>query len=420
MIDGFSAQLTALLVESVLCFVLTPMYALSKDPLRVSKSVIVLLNLSCGLMLLCEYLFYIFKGSTTPLNIAVMHVVNAAVYYLVVLMLMFYAMLVYTRLFKRFDFKPDMPCRRRMIAVCFVVLIGLLLVTISQFTGIYYSFDSNNVYQRGPLFWLAAVIPTLGAILVESVIIENREKLTAPQRLVLVSYLILPIIGEVIQICFLGSSLMNICMGLSVLLMFFENIVHKEKEIVLASRTEVRTGLANEHACIEWVNTKRAKNALKGYSAVFFDLRKFSDVNRAFGILNGNRILANFSSIMQDKIERDEILGRQFGNQFLAIVKDRNLEPFLRALSGVEVPFKDSTTGNENKVTLSARAGVYSFDRFDLEGEDILVFAAQALVEAKAKISDDVIWITQEMLDDAANRKKLESDIKEGLRNNEF
>ena len=420
MIDGFSAQLTALLVESVLCFVLTPMYALSKDPLKVRKSVIVLLNLSCGLMLLCEYLFYIFKGSTTPLNIAVMHVVNAAVYYLVVLMLMFYAMLVYTRLFKRFDFKPDMPCRRRMIAVCFVVLIGLLLVTISQFTGIYYSFDSNNVYQRGPLFWLAAVIPTLGAILVESVIIENREKLTAPQRLVLVSYLILPIIGEVIQICFLGSSLMNICMGLSVLLMFFENIVHKEKEIVLASRTEVRTGLANEHACIEWVNTKRAKNALKGYSAVFFDLRKFSDVNREFGILNGNRILANFSSIMQDKIERDEILGRQFGNQFLAIVKDRNLEPFLRALSGVEVPFKDSTTGNENKVTLSARAGVYSFDRFDLEGEDILVFAAQALVEAKAKISDDVIWITQEMLDDAANRKKLESDIKEGLRNNEF
>ena len=200
MIDGFSAQLTALLVESVLCFVLTPMYALSKDPLKVRKSVIVLLNLSCGLMLLCEYLFYIFKGSTTPLTIAIMQVVNAGVYYLIVLMLLFYAMLVYTRLFKRFDFKSDMPCRIRLIAVCVIVFTGLMLVTISQFTGIYYSFDSNNVYQRGPLFWLAAVLPTLGAILVESVIIENREKLTVAQRLVLVSYLILPIIGEIIQV----------------------------------------------------------------------------------------------------------------------------------------------------------------------------------------------------------------------------
>ena len=420
MIDGFSAQLTALLVESVLCFVLTPMYALSKDPLRVRKSVIVLLNLSCGLMLLCEYLFYIFKGSTTPATIAIMQVVNAGVYYLIVLMLLFYAMLVYTRLFKRFDFKPDMPCRIRLIAVCVIVFIGLTLVTVSQFTGIYYSFDSNNVYQRGPLFWLAAVLPTLGAILVESVIIENREKLTIAQRLVLVSYLILPIIGEVIQICFLGSSLMNICMGLSVLLMFFENIVHKERELVVASRTEARTGLANELACIEWVNSKRGDDDLKRYVAVFFDLRRFSEVNRAFGIMNGNRILANYSVILQNMIEKDEILGRQFGNQFLAILKDRNLDEFLRALNGVEVPFIDSTTGNENKVTLSARAGIYKFDRFDLDGEDILVFAAQALVDAKAKNSEDVIWLTQEMLDSVADHKKLESEIKTGLRNDEF
>ena len=80
MIDGYSAQLTVLLVESVLCFVLSPIYALSKDPLKVRKNVIVLLNLSCGLMLLFEYLFYIFKGSQTPLTITIMYIVNAGVY----------------------------------------------------------------------------------------------------------------------------------------------------------------------------------------------------------------------------------------------------------------------------------------------------------------------------------------------------
>ena len=420
MIDGFSSQLTVLLVESVLCFVLTPMYALSKDPLKVRKSVIVLLNLSCGLMLLCEYSFYIFNGSKSPLNIMIMYIVNAAVYYLIMLMLLFYAMLVFSRLFKRFDLKKDMPCRKRLIAVLAVVFIGLALVFISHFTGIYYYFDSNNVYQRGPLYWVAAVIPTIGAILVESVIIENRDKLTFAQRLVLISYLILPLIGEIIQMLFFGSSLMNICMGISVLLMFFENVVHKEKEIVIATKTEVRTGLANEHACIEWLNEKRGTDELKRYTAVFFDLRKFSDINRVFGIRNGNRILASFSSIMNGLIEKDEILGRQFGNQFLAIVKDRNLDDLLRTLNGVEVPFIDSETGHENKVTLSARAGVYKFDRFDLEGEDILIFAAQALTEAKAKDSDDVIWLTQEMLDNVSGRKKLTSDIKTGLRNNEF
>ena len=420
MIDGFSAQLSLLLFEAVLCLVLTPLYVVTKDPLRVRKSVVISLNLTCSAMLFCEYLYYVYYGSRTPVDIVIMYVVNAAVYYLILLLLFFYAMLVYLRLFGRFDLKPDMPCRKRLIAVCAIVVIGLILVVISSFTGIYYYFDSNNCYQRGPLFWLAATLPTLGALLVVTVIINHRTKMTLVQRMVLVSYLVLPLIGEMIQICFFGSSLMNICMGRSVLMMFFENVINKEKELVRATRTEVRTGLANEHACIEWLNSMKGNEELKKYAAVFFDLRKFSDINRVHGIENGNRILANFSNIMLDKIEKDEILGRQFGNQFVAIIKHRNLDGILKILNGVEVPFIDSETGASNKVTLSARVGVYEIDRVDLDGEDILVFAAQALVIAKSKDSDDIVWLTKDLLDSLAERKKLESDIKHGLENGEF
>ena len=123
---------------------------------------------------------------------------------------------------------------------------------------------------------------------------------------------------------------------------------------------------------------------------------------------------------MLKMIENDEILGRQFGNQFVAIVKDHNLEKLLDVLKEAEVPFIDCETGRENKVTLSARIGVYKIDRTDLEGEDILVFAAQALVAAKSRDNDDIVWLTQERLDSAAERKKLESDIKTALKSGEF
>ena len=420
MIDGFSAQLSFLLVESILCLVLTPLYAVSKDPLRVRKSVVILLNLTCGTMLLCEYLFYVYKGSQTTFDVVVMYIVNAAVYYLINLLLVFYTMLVYHRLFGRFDLKKDMPCRNRMLAVLALVTVEMVLITVSQFTGIYYSFDSNNVYQRGPLFWLAMALPTVGLVLVATVIIEHREKTTLAQRLVLLSYLILPMAGEAFQICFFGSSLMNIFMGVSVLLMFFENVIHKEKEIVKATKTEVRTGLANEHACIEWLNSMKGNEELKKYSAVFFDLRDFSSINRIYGVKNGNRILASFGNIMQSRIEHDEIMGRQFGNQFVAIVKDRNLDDLLNTLKGIEVPFTDCETGEKNKVTLSARMGVYDIDRSDLDGEDILVLAGQALTVAKSKDTEDIVWLTQELLDSITDHKRLEKDIKEGLKNGEF
>ena len=120
MINGFGSQLIFLLVEAVLCFVLTPLYAISKDPLRVRKSIVLALNISCGLMLMCEFLFYIYNGSTRPVDVVIMYVVNAAVYYSIILLLIFYSMMVFCKLFGRFDFKPDMPCRNRFIAVSIV------------------------------------------------------------------------------------------------------------------------------------------------------------------------------------------------------------------------------------------------------------------------------------------------------------
>ena len=420
MIDLFTTQVSFLVFEAFFCLLAALVYAISNDPLQSRKSTVLSLNISCGLMLICEYLFYVYKGSTDPVDVVIMRIVNAAVYYLIVLLMLFYAMLVSIRLFEKFSLKADMPCRKRLITVCCLVILGLLLVTISQFTGIYYYFDANNVYQRGPLFLVSAIIPMIGAMLIGSIILQFRNRLPLKQRLVLLSYLILPLIGEVVQVLFYGNSLMNICMGLSVLLMFFENMIYKEKEILQASRTEVRTGLANETGYIEWLNGMKGKSELQNYAAVFFDLHRFSSINRIYGIENGNRVLASFGNIMRSHIDKDEIIGRQFGNQFIAIVKKEHLQDFLDLLHGVEVPFTDITTGQENKVILSSHIGVYNIDNSELNGEDALVFAGHAISAAKAKNTDEIVWMTQELLDSIAERKELESEIKAGLNNKEF
>ena len=420
MIDVLTAHISFLLFEAIFCLLSALVYSVSEGPLRIPKSVVLSLNLSCGVMLICEYLFYVYRGSKTPTDVFIMYLVNAGVYYMIILLLLFYAMLVGVRLFDRFDLKADMPCRKRTIAVCVVVVVGIILITVSQFTGIYYYFDSDNVYQRGPLFWLAAVIPTFGACLVASVVLQHKERTTLSQRMILLSYVALPMAGEVLQSLFYGNSLMNICVGVSVLMVFFENMIHKEKEIYIASRTEARTGLANEHGYVEWLNSMKGNPELKEYAAVVFDLRKFSEINRIYGIENGNRVLAGFGNIMLGLVEKDEILGRQYGNKFVAIIKKKNLDSCLKVLKGVEVPFTNIITGQEERVTLSAHIGVYMIDRTDLKGEDILILASHALGEAKEKDTEDVVWLTQETIDAIAEKKKLESDIRAGIANGEF
>ena len=420
MIDLFNTQMSFLLFEAVFCFLSALVYLVGRDPIRIRKHIVLSLNVSCGFMLIFEFLFYVYKGSTDPIDIVIMCIVNAAVYYLVLLMMFFYAMLVSVRIFGKFNLKPDMPCRKRLIAVTAIVSAGLVLITVSQFTGIYYYFDENHVYQRGPLFWLAALLPTLGAAIAATMIVQYRRRLSIAQRIVLASYLVLPLVGEVIQFLFFGNSLLNICLGLAVLLMFFENMVNKEKEIIKASKTEVRTGLANEHGYIQWLNSMKGNPDLMDYAAVFFDLRKFSDINRNYGVENGNRILAAFGNLLLSKVDEDEILGRQFGNKFIAIIRKKNLDKLVNVLQGVEVTFEDIRTETERKVILSSHIGVYMIDRTDLDGEDILIFAEQALSAAKANGTEEVVMLTQELIDSISDRKKLESEIRYGLQHGEF
>jgi len=142
--------------------------------------------------------------------------------------------------------------------------------------------------------------------------------------------------------------------------------------------------------------------------------------NRKYGIENGNRILVAFGNILQGKIEKDEILGRQYGNRFVAIVRQKNLVKLLNVLKEIDVPFDDVNTDQKNHATLSARAGVYMIDRTDLAGEDILIFTGQALSAVKSKDNEDVVWLKQELIDAIAQRKKLESDIRTGIKAGEF
>ena len=89
MIDRFSIQVSFLLFEAIFCFLSSLVYIVSNDSLRIRKSIVLTLNATCGVMLICEYLFYVYRGSRVDSDVVVMYLVNAIVYYTIVLLLLF-------------------------------------------------------------------------------------------------------------------------------------------------------------------------------------------------------------------------------------------------------------------------------------------------------------------------------------------
>ncbi|MBP5492498.1 MAG: EAL domain-containing protein [Clostridiales bacterium] len=420
MIDALSVQVAFLLFEAVFCIVAALFSLTNQTHLRRVRIPLTILNLLAGMLLLFDSLAYVYRGQTGNAAFVLSRVSNFIVFLTCALLPAVYAAYVSVRTLGYFSLKSGAGAQKRLITCFTLSAVASILVIVSQFTGLYYTIDSTNTYHRAHWFYVSLIFPIISMIIVFTMLHQYRKKLGTYQLIILSTYLIFPAVGMIIQVMLFGYSYMNMGIGLSAILIFIEGMLSKNNEIQHVARTEMRTGLANEHGCVEWINQMQAQPRLLEYTAIFFDLCKFSDINRKYGMNNGNEILANYAQAMSDKIGKDELLARQYGNQFVAVVRNEHVSDFIKLLKGMNVSFFDKQSGETKEILISARAGVFPIDKTDLDGEEIISSAAVGLAIAKTNTGEPIKYIDRELLTSLEARKNFEGKIEQGLKNNEF
>lgn len=121
------------------------------------------------------------------------------------------------------------------------LLVGEILIVISQFTGFYYTFDSSNHYVRSQGFIVCYMIPVLTGILQLLVIIRYYKKLNRRVAIPLMAFTLAPIVAGALQAVFYGLSLVNITMVGIILIIYVFNIIDTNEALERAHRTEMET-----------------------------------------------------------------------------------------------------------------------------------------------------------------------------------
>ena len=125
---------------------------------------------------------------------------------------------------------------RRVAWVIFAIAVVLLIM--SQFTGIFYSVDVDGIYHRGPLFWLSQVI-AIGTLLLDmALVIHYRKRLSRTERISFCVYICVPILAIILQLFFYGvyflllaSTLAAVFMLGAIILEQTEQYYHAEQEL---------------------------------------------------------------------------------------------------------------------------------------------------------------------------------------------
>lgn len=168
------------------------------------------------------------------------------------------------------------------VCICYTVT-----VVLSMFNGMFFWFDENNYYQRGEWFWLSQLLPMLSYGITAVMIHTYRRCLDKKTYWILMSYIILPVVGETIQIFNYGIALLNTSIAIALLTIFTNVQIErenrmKEQEAELAqSRIDIMLSQIQPHFLFNSLTVIRQlceTDPMQAKQAVF-DLSRFLRVN---------------------------------------------------------------------------------------------------------------------------------------------
>ena len=134
-----------MLFLSGICGVLAFLAFLSYSMDKKRRRTIMFMEIYAAILLLADRFSYIFRGDTSPLGFWMVKTMNF-IAYLMMLFIMFGYNSYLGDLYTHEGNLKKMPVR---LYVSYIFLdLGLILLIVSQFTGLYYTIDENNLYNQ--------------------------------------------------------------------------------------------------------------------------------------------------------------------------------------------------------------------------------------------------------------------------------
>ena len=167
-----SIQLDLMLILSGISAATAFFMALSKSLDRERKIFLILTNICAVLLLFFDRLAYIYRGDVSETGYWMVRISNFIVYTMVLLIVWAFNHYVRDIYSDETGFKK-IPLRLRLVD--YLVMLGLILLAVSQKTGLYYYFDESNNYHRSPLFLISMAIPCAVLLMQLTVVVQYHK-----------------------------------------------------------------------------------------------------------------------------------------------------------------------------------------------------------------------------------------------------
>lgn len=214
---------------SLFCLILAVAVYLIGDRKTKETSDLILIQLSNAIVLVCDSVAWIYRGNITEVGYYAVRISNFLCFVINYINLILYTR--YTTVCIRKKGKLSRYCDYLIRAVYMITIIGIVLVVISQFNHMFYNFDESNHYYREKWCWLLQVIGIIGLLIDMIVLLCYRRRLKKLKFWALLSYILLPILAELVLLFYYGLSLAYFAITISTIIMFMSLLIEQTDKL---------------------------------------------------------------------------------------------------------------------------------------------------------------------------------------------
>ena len=231
-------QLNIMLFMSGICFMLAFMTLMIKSLPSRRKSILILMELSAMILLLSDRLAYIHDGDVSDLGFYCVRISNGMVFFLVIFIL--HLVTQYLKdVCQNEGALHNTPIYLNFCDVLFII--GTVLIIVSQFTGLYYTFDDQNIYHRSSGYIVSYIVPILTVLLQEMTIIQYRARLDKGLFRSLLICIVLPTAMSVVQVFCYGLPLISITTVIVIIIFYLFAIIDLNRTVKTARQNELES-----------------------------------------------------------------------------------------------------------------------------------------------------------------------------------
>lgn len=241
MLKDQSIQIVLLFCGCFFCLTAALCIYISNHFDKTKRKWLILMQISTAWLLLNDACAYIFRGYPGKLGSVLVRTTNFFVFGLSAVILCFFHAYVCSYLFDQT--KAQRLYRVRIVYI--LCALALFLVIISQFTNLYYYFDTNNYYHRSNWFMLSMLLPIAGMIIDLSLLLQYRKRIRSRIFWSMTSYISFPLIAATFQTRYYGVSLINLSIVLAMWVMFIASNIEQNYEMyqILKKKSKVEERL---------------------------------------------------------------------------------------------------------------------------------------------------------------------------------